>query len=144
MLVELPAPFDFALSVERFGAFGLDLANAWDGHGLTRVLAGRVVRLSAAPGGLEVTPDGDEVAAAARPARPAPARGGRPARPDTEVAARLGAWPGMGEWTAAWSPARHLGRPRAWPAGDLGVRKALARFYLDGRDPSLREARALG
>jgi DNA-3-methyladenine glycosylase II len=52
--------------------------------------------------------------------------------PDEEVKARLVARRGLGEWTADWFLARHLGRPRAWPAGDLGLRKAVARFYGDG------------
>jgi DNA-3-methyladenine glycosylase II len=51
--------------------------------------------------------------------------------PDDEVKARLTAQRGLGEWTADWFLARHLARPRAWPAGDLGVRKAVAAFYGD-------------
>ena len=61
-----------------------------------------------------------------------------------EIKAQLTELPGVGEWTADWYLARHLGRPDAWPAGDLGLRKALARFLLDGRDPTAPEARALG
>ena len=38
---------------------------------------------------------------------------------------------GFGEWTADWFLARHLARPRAWPAGDLGLRKAVHAFYGD-------------
>ena len=38
---------------------------------------------------------------------------------------------GLGEWTADWFLARHLARPRAWPRGDLGLRKAVAAFYGD-------------
>ncbi len=49
--------------------------------------------------------------------------------PDDEIQATLTALPGIGEWTADWFLARHLARPRAWPAGDLGVRKAIAAFY---------------
>ena len=49
--------------------------------------------------------------------------------PDEEVTARLVALRGLGEWTADWFLARHLGRPHAWPAGDLGLRKAVAAFY---------------
>jgi DNA-3-methyladenine glycosylase II len=64
--------------------------------------------------------------------------------PEDEVRARLVMLPGIGEWTADWFLARHLGRPDAWPAGDLGLRKALGRFYLDGRDPTVAEARAFG
>jgi DNA-3-methyladenine glycosylase II len=51
--------------------------------------------------------------------------------PDDEVKARLTAQRGLGEWTADWFLARHLARPRAWPAGDLGLRKAVAAFYGD-------------
>ena len=51
--------------------------------------------------------------------------------PDDEVKARLTALRGLGEWTADWFLARHLGRPRAWPAGDLALRKALRALYGD-------------
>jgi DNA-3-methyladenine glycosylase II len=63
--------------------------------------------------------------------------------PDDEVCASIVALRGFGEWSADWFLARHLGRPHAWPAGDLGVRKALAHYCLDGRMPSIDEARAL-
>jgi DNA-3-methyladenine glycosylase II len=53
--------------------------------------------------------------------------------PDDEVKNRLVSLRGIGEWTADWFLARHLARPRAWPAGDLGLRKAVERFYgVDG------------
>jgi DNA-3-methyladenine glycosylase II len=48
---------------------------------------------------------------------------------DDEVRARLTAIRGLGPWTADWFLARHLARPRAWPAGDLGVRKAAEVLY---------------
>jgi DNA-3-methyladenine glycosylase II len=51
------------------------------------------------------------------------------ALPDDEVKRRLVALRGLGEWTADWFLARHLARPRAWPAGDLGLRKAVSAFY---------------
>lgn len=54
--------------------------------------------------------------------------------PDEEVAARLVALRGLGEWSADWFLARHLARPHAWPAGDLGLRKAVAAFYGDMAD----------
>jgi DNA-3-methyladenine glycosylase II len=60
------------------------------------------------------------------------------------VKARLVAVRGLGEWTADWFLARHLARPRAWPAGDLGLRKAVGAFYCEGRMPSIAETRALG
>jgi 3-methyladenine DNA glycosylase/8-oxoguanine DNA glycosylase len=54
--------------------------------------------------------------------------------PDEEIKVRLVAVRGLGEWTADWFLARHLARPRAWPAGDLGLRKAVAAFYPDAGD----------
>ena len=54
--------------------------------------------------------------------------------PDKEVTTRLVALRGLGEWTADWFLARHLARPHAWPAGDLGLRKAVAAFYGDVPD----------
>jgi len=54
--------------------------------------------------------------------------------PDEEVTSRLVALRGLGEWTADWFLARHLARPHAWPAGDLGLRKAVAAFYGDVPD----------
>lgn len=54
--------------------------------------------------------------------------------PDDEVTARLVALRGLGEWTADWFLARHLARPRAWPAGDLGLRKAVVAFYGEMSD----------
>ena len=63
---------------------------------------------------------------------------------DDEIKDTLTALPGIGEWTADWFLARHLARPRAWPAGDLAVRKAVSRFYGEGRDLSINEVRALG
>ena len=64
--------------------------------------------------------------------------------PDVEVIAALTALPGLGRWTADWFLARHLARPRAWPAGDLGLRKAVASFYADGRSLSIEEVREMG
>jgi DNA-3-methyladenine glycosylase II len=48
---------------------------------------------------------------------------------DDEIRARLTAIRGLGPWTAEWFLARHLARPRAWPAGDLALRKAVAVLY---------------
>jgi DNA-3-methyladenine glycosylase II len=56
--------------------------------------------------------------------------------PDDEIRARLTALPGIGDWTVDWFLARHLARARAWPAGDLGLRKAVAAFY--GEDGDVR------
>jgi DNA-3-methyladenine glycosylase II len=63
--------------------------------------------------------------------------------PDDEVRAAIVALKGFGEWSADWFLARHLGRPHAWPAGDLGVRKAVGHYCLEGTMPSIDETRAL-
>jgi AraC family transcriptional regulator of adaptative response / DNA-3-methyladenine glycosylase II len=47
--------------------------------------------------------------------------------PDLETAvARLTALDGIGDWTAQYIAMRALREPDAFPAGDLGLRKALA------------------
>ena len=58
---------------------------------------------------------------------------------DLELRARLTELPGIGGWTVDWFLARTLGRPDAFAAGDLGVRKAVARWFSD--DPIWPEAR---
>jgi DNA-3-methyladenine glycosylase II len=63
--------------------------------------------------------------------------------PDEEVKARLVALRGLGEWSADWYLARHLARPRAWPAGDLGLRRAVERFCAGGRPLATADVRAL-
>ena len=55
-LLELPQPFDFTPTTERFRAFGPDRSNAWEDGVLHRVLAGGEVRIAAAPGGVDVEP----------------------------------------------------------------------------------------
>ena len=237
MLLRFPEPYDFALSTERFRAFGPDLANLWHDGGLHRVVGGREVRIEAAPGGVEVEPLDDETrpvvlkllgaefelepfrawaarravldelvprlagfrpplspdpfealvtsitaqqvslfsASAVRnrlierfgvraghayafPTRERLARadeteivavgfsrrkaeyvvalarsdldlGALAALPDEEVRDAITALRGLGPWTAEWFLARHLARPRAWPAGDLGLRKAASVLY---------------
>jgi DNA-3-methyladenine glycosylase II len=54
--------------------------------------------------------------------------------PDEEVKARLTALRGIGEWSADWFLGRYLGRPEAWPAGDLALRKAVLALYPDVTD----------
>jgi DNA-3-methyladenine glycosylase II len=221
----VPEPFDFALTTERFRAFGVDRASLWHEGGLHRVVGGREVRIEAAPGGVDVEPLGldfdldafyawaaeDEVlvtlvpplagfrppvipdpfemlvgaitaqqvsliaATAIRnrfierfgvqageawafPTRERIARAhedelfaigltrrkseyvvglarsdldlaGLAALPDDEVKVRLTEIRGLGDWTADWFLARHLGRPHAWPAGDLVLRKAVTALY---------------
>jgi DNA-3-methyladenine glycosylase II len=249
----VPEPYDFALSTERFRRFGLDLANLWHEGGLHRVVAGREVRIEPAPGGVQVEPLDDEIAAVVttllglefdlgafvrfahghgtgltgvverllgyRPpispdpfetlvtsitaqqvslasafairsrmierlgergvyAHAFPTRGRLAAAevdeltavgfsrrkaeyvielaradldfdalrrlPDEDVKTQLVSVRGLGEWTADWFLARHLARPQAWPAGDLGLRKAVAAFYGDGPLPSIEEVRMIG
>ncbi len=65
-------------------------------------------------------------------------------RPDAEVIEAITAQRGLGRWTADWFLARTLGRPDAWPAGDLGVRKAVSFFYGAGRDLDETEVRDVG
>ena len=50
MLLRFPEPYDFELSTERFRVFGPDLANLWQDGALFRAVAGREVRITAAPG----------------------------------------------------------------------------------------------
>jgi DNA-3-methyladenine glycosylase II len=251
-LLRVPQPYDFHLSTTRFRAFGRDAANVWHEDGLHRVIAGREVRIEAAPGGASVEPLDAEIALVARhllgvpfdleafrvwaaddpllarieeqlrglrpPLAPDPfetlitsitaqqvslfaafavrsrmietfgerhglvwsfptperlmdvreeellgvgfsrrkaeyaiSLAGRAGElreladvPDEEVKARITSLRGLGEWTADWFLARHLARPRAWPAGDLGLRKAVSAFYGGGRVLSTEEVRALG
>jgi DNA-3-methyladenine glycosylase II len=64
--------------------------------------------------------------------------------PDDDVLAVLTAHRGLGRWSADWFLARALARPTAWPAGDLGVRKAVSHFYGEGRMLSEEEIRGIG
>jgi DNA-3-methyladenine glycosylase II len=80
--------------------------------GFSRRKAEYVVRLAKAP------PDFEELAGL----------------PDDEFVARLVDIRGLGEWTADWYLARHLARPRAWPAGDLALAKAVRAFYPEAED----------
>jgi DNA-3-methyladenine glycosylase II len=48
---------------------------------------------------------------------------------DDEVRNTITSLRGLGPWTAEWFLARHLARPRAWPAGDLALRKAALDLY---------------
>jgi DNA-3-methyladenine glycosylase II len=66
------------------------------------------------------------------------------ALPDGEVVATLSAQRGLGRWSADWFLARALARPNAWPAGDLGLRKAVSHFYGEGRMLDESEVRELG
>src|SRR5690348_13043777 len=60
-LLELPQPYDFVASTERFRSYGIDRANVWHLDALHRVVAGREVRIAAAPGGVELDPFDDAI-----------------------------------------------------------------------------------
>jgi DNA-3-methyladenine glycosylase II len=252
VLLRIPQPYDFELSLSRFRDFGTDGATVWHEGGIHRVVGGREVRVEPSAGGARISPGTPEAVAeisrllglpfdlgpfrgwasrepvlgpivqrlaGLRPTlnprpfealvvaittqqislRAAAAIRGRfvrrfgvqhdiawafPTRermavakpdeivaigfsrskaayvvalarsevdldalallPDEEVAAVITAHSGLGEWTADWFLARHLARPHAWPAGDLGLRKAVSTFYADGRPLTIKEVRAMG
>jgi DNA-3-methyladenine glycosylase II len=58
--LELPEPYDFALSLRRFVVFGTDLANRFVDGVLHRAVGGRDVAIAAAIGGVDVEPLDDE------------------------------------------------------------------------------------
>jgi len=60
---------------------------------------------------------------------------------DEEIAEKLIALRGIGRWTVDWFLSRYLGRGQAFPAGDLGVRKAVQHFYFNGKEKSEEELR---
>ena len=64
--------------------------------------------------------------------------------PDEIVIEAITAQRGLGRWTADWFLARRSAARDAWPAGDLGVRKAVSFFYGSGRDLDEMEVRAVG
>lgn len=66
-----------------------------------------------------------------------------PTLPDDEVLVALERVPGIGPWTAQVYLLFSLGRPDAWPPGDLALHKALQHAHELERLPSSREASAL-
>jgi AraC family transcriptional regulator of adaptative response / DNA-3-methyladenine glycosylase II len=155
-VVRVPGAFDaFEAGVRAMLGQQVSVAAA-------RTLAGRLAQVAGAP---LATPDGGlthvfptPAAVAAAPleklgltrARAAALRGFAAVVADgsldlgafrglDDAVERLRALPGIGDWTAQYLAMRALGEPDAFPAGDLGVRQALARA---GRLPSEREVRA--
>jgi DNA-3-methyladenine glycosylase II len=55
-LFRIADPYDFEVSTRRFRAWGRDLSNLWEDDALWRAVAGREVRIAAAPGGVDVVP----------------------------------------------------------------------------------------
>jgi DNA-3-methyladenine glycosylase II len=64
-----------------------------------------------------------------------------PHLPNEEVIGRIIQVKGLGRWTADWLLARGLGRGDVIAAGDLGVRKAVGKFYFSGQTPSIDDVR---
>jgi DNA-3-methyladenine glycosylase II len=58
-----------------------------------------------------------------------------------QVIERITQLKGLGRWTADWLLARGLGRGDVIAAGDLGVRKAVGKFYFNGQPPPIDEVR---
>lgn len=59
----------------------------------------------------------------------------------SEIQETLCAFRGIGRWTVDWYLSRCLGRPDAFPAGDLGVRKAVQKIYFDAQNKTEAEIR---
>jgi len=64
--------------------------------------------------------------------------------PDALVVEAITAQRGLGRWSADWFLTRALARPGGWPAGDLGLRKAVSLFYGSGRQLDETEVREVG
>jgi DNA-3-methyladenine glycosylase II len=58
---------------------------------------------------------------------------------DEEVSAQLTQVKGLGQWTADMFLLFCLKRPDVLAAGDLGIKRAVARLYTDGKPPQPRE-----
>jgi DNA-3-methyladenine glycosylase II len=52
--------------------------------------------------------------------------------PDEAVVRRVTELRGVGHWTAQWVLVRGLGRPDAFPSGDLALQRAISHLYFDG------------
>ena len=60
--------------------------------------------------------------------------------PDQELEERVMKLRGVGKWTWQWLQIRALGRPDAFPAGDLALRRIISCCYFGGRPISEEEA----
>lgn len=54
--------------------------------------------------------------------------------PDADVVEQLRQLRGVGPWTAQWALIRALGRPDAFPLGDLALRRTVSQLYFNGAD----------
>ena len=60
-LLQVPQPYDFDRSLDRFTFWGVDRANVWHDGGLHRVVDGREVRITPSKGGVDVEPLDDVI-----------------------------------------------------------------------------------
>jgi 3-methyladenine DNA glycosylase/8-oxoguanine DNA glycosylase len=65
-VLEIPQPYDFQLSFDRFVFWGVDRANVWHDGGLHRVVHGQEVRIAPVQNGVEVEPFDDAIEAVVR------------------------------------------------------------------------------
>lgn len=63
--------------------------------------------------------------------------------PDSEIASRLTALRGVGQWTAQWVLIRGIGRPDALPLGDLALRRVVSRLFFGGGETTDAQVREL-
>ena len=113
------------LAGKLVGRYGLPLAGGLETEGLTHVFP-RAERLRSAPLTALGMPRNRAVTltalAAAVAENPTVFGAGRSV---TECVAQLRALPGIGEWTAQYIAMRELREPDAFPAGDIGLLRAL-------------------
>jgi DNA-3-methyladenine glycosylase II len=67
-----------------------------------------------------------------------------PTLSDEEIAGRITAVKGLGEWSAHMFLMFHLGRPDVMPSGDLGVRNGMRIAYGLPETPTPAKAREIG
>jgi DNA-3-methyladenine glycosylase II len=59
--------------------------------------------------------------------------------PDDEVVSQVTALRGVGHWTAQWLLVMALGRPDAFPSGDLALQRVISHRYFDGQKLSAEQ-----
>lgn len=59
--------------------------------------------------------------------------------PDDEVIRQVTALRGVGHWTAQWLLVMALGRPDAFPSGDLALQRVISNRYFDGQKLSAEQ-----
>ena len=58
---------------------------------------------------------------------------------DEEIVQRATKLRGVGQWTAHWVLVMALGRPDAFPAGDLALQRVISNRYFDGQQQSAQQ-----